>query len=254
MYTLCFYNRKGGVGKTSIAGAVAVELVIKGKKVLMIDTDSQGNLSSQFMNGKEISLELADYLKDSSMSLDKVVTKTAYDNLYIIPTKSRNGKLDDWVKHEADQTENHDVFNYLVEDAKKLGFDFVVYDMPPSFTELDKKVLLSADEVIPVLQIAKSSIDGLVTYYNNLRLIRGRGQKPLSNKLVFNQQDKRKAVQKALIPTIEEETESKNYFMPNDEAFKKAELKSCALQEMTIKPETQEVLNQIVNDLLGGNN
>ena len=48
MKTICIYNNKGGVGKTSLAGAISVEFVIKGKKVLMVDTDFQANLTKQF--------------------------------------------------------------------------------------------------------------------------------------------------------------------------------------------------------------
>ena len=95
MKTICIYNNKGGVGKTSIAGALAVELVIKGKKVLMCDTDSQANLSSQFLNKKPFDYELADYLNDYSIGLEKCIYQTPYDNLYIIPSKEivKGGKL-----------------------------------------------------------------------------------------------------------------------------------------------------------------
>ena len=84
MKTICIYNNKGGVGKTSIAGALAVELVIKGKKVLMCDTDSQANLSSQFMNNKPFDYELADYLNDYSIGLDKCIYQTPYDNATLV--------------------------------------------------------------------------------------------------------------------------------------------------------------------------
>ena len=60
MKTICFYNHKGGVGKTTLTAAIAGELVSEGKKVLMIDTDSQANLSSIFC--ENVQYELADYL------------------------------------------------------------------------------------------------------------------------------------------------------------------------------------------------
>lgn len=250
MYTICFYNHKGGVGKTSLAGAVSCELILRGKKVLMADTDSQGNLSSQFMNGAEIKMELADYLSDSSAGIGGCVYPTRYDNLYIAPSRkiSERGRLNDWAAAEASKMENRDALNYLAEDAEKLGFDFLVFDMPPSYTELDKKVMLCSDEIIPVLQIAQTSIDGLVDFYQLLKKLKGRSERPLCDKLVFNQYQRTKTVQKAILPVIGK-MQSKTYFIPNDEAFRKAELRKVAPQEIGIKKETQEALDRIVSEI-----
>lgn len=251
MYTICFYNHKGGVGKTSLTGAVSCELILKGKKVLMVDTDSQGNLSSQFLNGTEIQNEIADYLADYTIGLEKCIYNTRYDNLFIAPSKkiSEKGKLNDWATTEAGKLENRDSLNYLVEDAQKLGFDYLIFDMPPSYSELDKKVMLCSDEIVPVLQIAQTSIDGLVDFYQLLTKLKGRSEKPLCNKLIFNQYQKSKAVQKALLPSIEQ-LPSKTYFIPNDESFRKAELKKVALQEKKKKKDTQEVFDQLVAEIM----
>lgn len=250
--TICIYNNKGGVGKTSIAGAISVELVIKGKKILMVDVDSQGNLSTQFMNKAPIENELADYLNDYSIGLNSCIYKTRYDNLYIIPSKEMiaGGKLNDWFTNGAVKTENSDIAKYLVEDAEKLGFDYLIFDTAPAFSEANKKFILASDEVIPVLQVAQSSMDGLLNYHVSLQKLKGRNSKPLSNKIIFNQFEKSKAVQKNLLPIIEEMA-NKKYLIPMDQAFKKAELGRIAAQEIGIKPDTQEVLNQIIADIEG---
>ena len=252
MRTICIYNNKGGVGKTSLTGAIAVELVIKGKKVLMVDTDSQGNLSTQFMDKKPIERELADYLNDYSVGLDKCVYKTRYDNLFIVPTKQMisGGKLNDWFTNGAVKTENSDIAKYLVEDAGKLGFDYLLFDTPPAFSEATKKFILAADEVIPILQVAKTSFDGLKNYYVNLQKLKGRNEKPASNKIVFNQFKKSEGAQKALIPALEG-IDGKRYVIPVDQAFKKAELGGIAAQEIGFKPDTQEAMDALISDIMG---
>ena len=60
----------------------------------MIDTDSQGNLSTQFMNSDDTIHELADYLSDPIRGLDFCIYPTRYDNLFIIPSRkiSEKGK------------------------------------------------------------------------------------------------------------------------------------------------------------------
>ena len=248
MRTLCIYNNKGGVGKTSITGALSVEFVIKGKKVLMVDTDAQGNLSTQFMNKAPIENELADYLNDYNIGLETCFYKTRYDNLYIVPSKEmvNDGKIKDWIPANSHQ----DIIKYLVEDAEKLGFDYLIFDTAPAFSDANKKYMFASDEIIPVLQVAKTSLDGIVNYYVTLKQFKGRDDKAVSNKIIFNQYEKSKAVQKALLPEIMKLPATK-YLIPTDQAFRKAELGGIAAQEIGIKPETQEVLNQIIADIEG---
>ncbi|MBQ1971363.1 MAG: ParA family protein [Treponema sp.] len=248
MVTLCIYNNKGGVGKTSITGALSVEFVIKGKKVLMVDTDAQGNLSTQFMNKAPIENELADYLNDYNIGLETCIYKTRYDNLYIVPSKEmvNGGKIKDWIPANSHQ----DIIKYLVEDAEKLGFDYLIFDTAPAFSDANKKYMFASDEIIPVLQVAKTSLDGIVNYYVTLKQFKGRDDKAVSNKIIFNQYEKSKAVQKALLPEIMKLPATK-YLIPTDQAFRKAELGGIAAQEIGIKPETQEVLNQIIADIEG---
>ena len=49
MKTICLYNHKGGVGKTTMCAAIGAELVLNKKKVLLIDTDSQAHLTARFI-------------------------------------------------------------------------------------------------------------------------------------------------------------------------------------------------------------
>ena len=254
MQTISIYNRKGGVGKTSIVGAISAELTLHDKKILMIDSDSQANLSIQFMSkDTEFKYELADYLYGVT-NAESIIYNTDYENLYIIPSKTmlNGGRLANWTDSESSKMENRDIVNYLIQDLQPFNFDYIIVDMPPSYSELDKKFILASDEVIPVLQLAQSSIDGLVNFYPALQRLKGRNTKPLCNKIIFNQFDKRKIVQKNLLQSIEK-TESKKFFIPNEESFRKAEYKREALQENDIKEATQDALNEIVKELLGEN-
>ncbi|MCQ2053044.1 MAG: ParA family protein [archaeon] len=255
MKTICFYNHKGGVGKTTLTAAIAGELITKGKKVILVDTDSQANLTSQFYPADPDSMEyeLADYLYDNSIGITNIVCRTKYDGLFLVPCKklSAGGKLDKWARGEATEIENRNAIKNFISELATLSPDFILFDMPPSYSELDKKVLLGSDEVIPVLQIDKYSIDGLSDFFLLLTKLKSGDPKPVLEKLIFNNYDKRKAVQKSLITTIDELT-LKKYKVPNDEIFKKAALQQKAVQALDrMKPDTTEVLETIVNDIIG---
>ena len=180
-------------------------------------------------------LKLLTRFRKSNISVidivDIVVKETEFENFSVIVSSMR-------------------IDNFISELAT-LSPDFILFDMPPSYSELDKKVLLGSDEVIPVLQIDKYSIDGLSDFFLLLTKLKSGDPKPVLEKLIFNNYDKRKAVQKSLITTIDELT-LKKYKVPNDEIFKKAALQQKAVQALDrMKPDTTEVLETIVNDIIG---
>ena len=93
-----FALQKGGTGKTSISVSLAVELASKGKKVVYIDCDPQGNSSSWLLNSFEH--ELADILYEKAQVLE-CVYKSDVENLYVIPTFGVGGELKAWAKKET---------------------------------------------------------------------------------------------------------------------------------------------------------
>jgi chromosome partitioning protein len=252
--TICFYNHKGGVGKTTLTAAIAGELISEGKKVLMIDTDSQANLSSLFCD--EIQYELADYLFNSKNPeiLKKVIHKTKYDNLYIIPNKklSSGGRIDLWASSQAGEEENRNVVKNLLKMIEACSIDFVLVDMPPSYSSLDKKFLLASDEVIPILKIDTFSVEGIKDFYLLLEKLKDGDSKPEFKKYIFNCKDLRTSMQRNLLGQIEG-IQFKKYIVPIDTIFEKSKATKQLIQAMNgIKAETQKVLAEITQDIIKG--
>lgn len=253
MKTICLYNHKGGVGKTTLVSAIAGELISEGKKVLMIDTDSQANLSSIFCSN--IKYELADYLFNSKNPevLKQVIHETKYDNLYIIPSKklSAGGRIDMWAVSQAGAEENRNVIKNLIRLIESCGIDFVLIDMPPSYTALDKKFLLAADEVIPVLKIDTFSVEGIKDFYLLLEKLKDGDENPAFKKYIFNCKDLRTSIQKSLLVNIQE-IKFKKYIVPTDTIFEKSKATKQLIQAMSgTKTETQKVMAEIAADLIG---
>ena len=253
MKTICFYNHKGGVGKTTLVSAIAGELISEGKKVLMIDTDSQANLSSIFCTN--IQYELADYLFNSKNPdvLKQVIYETKYDNLYIIPSKklSAGGRIDMWSVSQAGAEENRNVVKNLIKLIDSCGIDFVLIDMPPSYTALDKKFLLASDEVIPILKIDTFSVEGIKDFYLLLDQLKDGDEKPYFKKYIFNCKDLRTSIQRSLLTNIQE-INFKKYIVPTDTIFEKSKATKQLIQAMNgTKVETQKVMTEIAADLIG---
>lgn len=254
MKTICFYNHKGGVGKTTLTAAIAGELVSEGKKVLMIDTDSQANLSSIFC--ENVQFELSDYLFNSKNPevLKQVIQETKYDNLYIIPNKklSAGGRIDKWAFTEAAAEENRNVIKNLMKLIESCGIDFVLIDMPPSYSAMDKKFLLASDEVIPILKLETFSMEGISDFYILLKELKDGDIKPECKRFIFNCKDLRTSMQRSILEEVEK-IQLKKYIVPTDVIFEKSKATKKLIQAMNgIKKDTQKALSEIAKDLIKG--
>ncbi len=83
-------NNKGGVGKTTFCFNLGGVLDEMGKKVLMVDMDQQGSLSSSFVkNINELQYVITDALLDDQKPTKAVVQKTDYENIDLVPARPR---------------------------------------------------------------------------------------------------------------------------------------------------------------------
>lgn len=254
MKSVVVYNHKGGVGKSTICSALATELVMRGKKVLIIDTDSQAHLTARFITEDKIEKEFADYLfeeKEKDSVLKLAITKTLYKNLYIIPTRklSDHGRIDAWSVKAGSDLSCQKVFKKLLATLSTLGLDFVLFDMPPSYTVLNQLTIAACDEILPVLKIDADSITGFTDFYKLLEELKDGEDKPYLRTIIFNDQNKSRKNQNELLPSIEKMPLEKIIF-PHDEAFETSRRLRKAVQTLKLKKETKECLERLALKLI----
>lgn len=150
-------NQKGGVGKTTTSINLACALAHKGKKILLIDIDPQGNATTGLgIEKSELALSVYDLL-----ILDKtakeVIVPTKYANLDIMPTKIDLAGAD----IELVSIENREY--RLKEKLKELNhdYDFILIDCPPSLGLLSINALAASDSVIIPVQCEYYAMEGL---------------------------------------------------------------------------------------------
>lgn len=147
MKIISFVNFKGGVGKTTSTISVGSELAKRGNRVLMIDFDPQGSLSSS-IGSKEMGKE-NDY---TTKFLNGEIgwKTTTVENLFIVPT---NIQL---VRTQEDLRDKH----ILQKQLKNIDFDYVLIDCNPSVNILNDVALIASDFVIIPIKLDLYSIEG----------------------------------------------------------------------------------------------
>ncbi len=167
---IAFSNQKGGVGKTTTVLNVADYVARSGKKVLMIDIDPQGNLTSGYGIAKNrIENSLYD-LMTGSAKFEEVVLPTGYENLDILPCNMDLAGLE--VELVSVPNRAKVLANAL--KGKIDGYDFVMIDCPPSLGVLTLNALCACDGVIVPIQSEFFALEGLSQLMNTIKLVKER--------------------------------------------------------------------------------
>jgi len=158
MRVVAIHNAKGGVGKTTVATNVAY-LASRSSRVCLIDADPQGSATAYLVKAKGYQYELADVLvSDGAVTVQSVII-TLEPRLCLLPTKGLTGGLKGY--GETKLIQEPLVFDDLNEILRGLGFDLVIYDLSPGLSQLERCVILAADEVVIPVEGEYFSIEGL---------------------------------------------------------------------------------------------
>lgn len=188
MKTICIHLEKGGVGKSSITTQVAYELSKLGKKTLIVDGDKQGHATAFFTETFDGEYSLVNYLK-KKYNLDDSIYEVR-ENLFILGTKLNSDELSRWISNDA--SSNPFAWQNLKRDAEELGFDFVLFDLPPTINdEYIAWILASCNEIIPIIEPEDLAMDSFANYKEILKKIKlsFNGQFNDIEKIIINKED-----------------------------------------------------------------
>lgn len=185
-------NYKGGVGKSTCAVQISAALALSGHKVLLVDSDPQGNCS-HFLNTYP-EYTLTDLLSTTNKKEFEEVIVEARPNLHLI---GANVNLV--------ETENAFVTQSVIDDSviKKLFkpiekfYDFIIFDTKPFGGKMNNYIKFFVNEIWIPFELASVTITGLASYFNDINKIAD---------IIYDRTDQDKLKIKYLIPTFESNT------------------------------------------------
>ena len=204
-------NQKGGVGKTTTSINLASALAEKGKKVLVIDTDPQGNTTSGFgIDKNEIDHTIYE-LMIGECSIDEVITRNVVKGIDGVDISPSNVNLAA-VEIELIDSDNKE---YILREAIsgiRDDYDFIIIDCPPSLSMLTVNAMTTANTVLVPIQCEYYALEGLSQLVHTVNLVKDRLNPELDMEgVVFTMFDSRTNLSLQVVENVKEHIQENVY-------------------------------------------
>ena len=205
---ISIFNQKGGVGKTTTVINLAAGLSMKGKKILVIDLDPQGNATTGLGLSNTASSDSTIYsVLNGNKKITEVIQQTSFENLNLVTSNVDLSGLE--VETAGDSRRAFklkDELTAILNDSRA-SYDYILVDCPPSLSLLTIMALVASDALVVPLQTEFFALEGLTQLMKTIERIKNNLNPDLSIRgILLTMYDRRNKL------SGEVEKEARNYF------------------------------------------
>jgi chromosome partitioning protein len=201
-------NQKGGVGKTTTTVNLAACLAEMGRKVLLIDTDPQGNATTNFSINKVEQENTLYELLLGEISVNDCIIKDVIPNVSIIPSNVNLAAAEiELIGIEEKEFIIKKEIEFIKDD-----YDYIIFDCPPALNTLTLNAMTTANSVIVPIQCEYLALEGLSDLITTINLVKERLNPELDLEgIVFTMYDGRTVLSQQVVENVKEHFPDKIY-------------------------------------------
>lgn len=250
---VAFQMIKGGVGKTTLSGAVALRSNHYGSRTLQIDLDLQGNLTRTYdVDSRELPVWL-DVLQGKCPIQEAIIKIDS--NLDLIPSNLNNSRLD--IEMSSTNTNIRDVIRDKLAPILP-NYDLVVIDCPPALNKVSASALCAADTIIIPVTPDSYAMDGLEMTVSEIQRLKASFKlKNMDYKVLWNKYDARERLGPIYMHDVAKDYPS-DAMLPVvvrvDTAYKNALDTNSSIFNVSKNSNARVDIDQLTREILGLNN
>lgn len=169
MKTVCIFNQKGGVGKTTTNINLCAYLAMEGYKVLTIDIDPQGNTTSGLgLDKRNLDTSIYDVLTSDTTLKQSILRSDLVQNLFISPSTMELAGAEVEIINKGN---NNNIIKDKLKEVED-EYDYVFIDCPPSLGVLTINALTCADSVLIPIQCEFYALEGVSQLISTIQLVK----------------------------------------------------------------------------------
>ena len=197
-------NQKGGVGKTTTSINLSASLAAKGKKVLMIDSDPQGNATSGYgIDKNELDNTIYELIL-GECSIQDCIVKEIVPGVSVLPANVNLAAAE--IELIGVEKKEYILKNEI--DWVKDSYDFIIIDCPPSLSMLTVNAMTTADAVLVPIQCEYYALEGLSQLIHTVNLVKERLNPRLDmDGIVFTMFDSRTNLSNQVVENVKSNLE-----------------------------------------------